>query len=555
MGVEIVQGGVAMWIPRGIVITFVVVFLFIAQVAAGTCQAKSPADGAFEMSQRNSLLSLDANNARLDAILAQIARATQIEIKTSSDMHSRVTLSSRNVRLDSLMRRIGLNFMFLEGPGENGRPVRRLFVFAKTSSEMASPQNMVITATRESASSGETARDRASSGVAQRQGESTRSNKYRAGEHRPDELLVRFRPELEPEQIEALNSLHSARVIKTIPYVNIYQLKFPEGSDLPAIEKSYQESSLIEKIEPNTLLRLPEVRPNDAEFAEQWGLQKMMVPEAWNITTGSSSVVVAILDTGIDADHPDLTNRITAGYEAGHGKAGIPDDDHGHGTQMAGIIAGEGQNATGISGVNWSCTILPVKVLDADGMGTAADIAEGLIYAAEHGAQVINMSFGGHGYSEMLNETIQVVHRRNAVLIAGAGNENTDRPSYPAAYPNVLAVTATGPEDEKWTDASFGSDVDLAAPGVGILTTTINGGYGYGTGTSHAAAMVSGVAALLKAKDAGYSNIQIENLLQATADDLGKAGRDPSFGAGRVNALRALTSGVTADGSLPVMAK
>jgi subtilisin family serine protease len=538
-----------MWIARRVAITFAVAFLLIAQVAAGTCQAKSPVDGAFEIYQSNNLFSLDANNARLATILGQIARTTQVEIKTSSDMDSRVTLSSRNMRLESLMRRMGLNFMFVDGSGENGKPVRKLFVFAKSSSEMASPQSTIMTATRKPVGSSEAGRDPVSNGVAWRQGDSTHSNKYRAGEYRPDELLVRFRPDLEPEQIEALNSLHSASVIRKIPYVNIYQLKFPEGSDLPAIEKSYRESSLIEKIELNTLLRLPEVRPNDAEFAEQWGLQKMMVPEAWNITTGSSAVVVAILDTGIDADHPDLTNRITAGYDAVHGKAGIPEDDQGHGTQMAGIIAGEGQNGTGISGVNWNCTILPVKVLDADGIGTAADIAEGLIYAAEHGAHVINMSFGGHDYSEMLNETIQYAHRRNTVLIAGAGNENTDTPSYPAAYPNVLAVTATGPDDEKWTAASFGSDVDLAGPGIGILTTTINGGYGYGTGTSHAAAMVSGVAALLKAKDAHYSNVQIEKLLQATADDLGSAGRDPSFGAGRVNALRALSSSVGVDGS------
>jgi len=152
------------------------------------------------------------------------------------------------------------------------------------------------------------------------------------------------------------------------------------------------------------------------------------------------------------------------------------------------------------------------------------------------------MSFGGYGNSDMLNDTIQYVHRRNVVLVAAAGNEDTDSPVYPAAYHNVLAVTATGPADQKWSGANFGNYLDLAAPGAGILTTALNGGYSYGTGTSHAAAMVSGVAALLKAKDPRYSNVQIETQLQASADDLGAKGRDSIFGAGRVNAYSALSS-------------
>jgi subtilisin family serine protease len=142
----------------------------------------------------------------------------------------------------------------------------------------------------------------------------------------------------------------------------------------------------------------------------------------------------------------------------------------------------------------------------------------------------------------MLNDAIQYAHQRNVVLVAGAGNDNTDVPAFPAAYSNVLAVTATGPQDEKWPAANFGSHVALAAPGVGILTTAVNGGYLYGTGTSHAAAMVSGVAALLKAKDTRYTNVQIDKLLQTSADDLGAKGRDSTFGAGRANAYHALSS-------------
>ena len=524
-----------MFMPRPTAISLFTLILLSVQIAPSTCLAKSPAEGVFEMSLSHNLVSLDANNASLDAVLAQLAEKTRIEIKTGGETHSRVTLSASRLPLASLMKKLFSNFMFIEKSEENGTVRRELYVFSMAPWGITnSPDTTVNEAV-------ERGRDQAAMEYSGGRKNAVGGREQRSQEHRPDELLVRFRADAEPGQIEALNGLHSAKIIARIPQVNICRLKLPMGSDLSAIEQAYRESSLVEKIEPNLLVRLPEVIPNDEEFADQWGLEKMMVPEAWNITTGSSSVTVAILDTGIDANHPDLSDRMVAGYDVVHGMAGIPEDDHGHGTEMAGIIAAKGQNGTGISGINWNCRVLPVKVLDSNGVGSTADVAQGLIYAAEHGAQIINMSFGGTGSSEILNETIQYVHQRNVVLVAAAGNEDTDSPVYPAAYPNVLAVTATGPDDQKWPGANFGNHLGLAAPGVGILTTAFNGGYRYGTGTSHAAAMVSGVAALLKAKDARYSNTQIERQLQASADDLGAKGRDSIFGAGRVNAFSALS--------------
>jgi hypothetical protein len=478
----------------------------------------------------------------LDDVLTQLAATTRIEIKTGNTMPSRVTMASRNLPLNSLLRKICPNFMLIEEAMGNGPVSRKLYVFSRASGGAMDAQSTLISGVGARDPGNATGRDPVVPTSTHGQKNVLGSGEPRPPERRPDELLVRFRPGLEPDQIEAINGLYAATVVRTIPHVNVYQLRLPEGTNLPAVEQAYRQSPLVEKIEANMLLRLPEVTPNDAEFGNQWGLEKMMVPEAWNVTTGSPSVIVAILDTGVDAHHPDLIHRTVNGYDFVHRQEGIPEDDHGHGTQMAGIIAGEGQNGTGITGVNWNGRVMPVKVLDASGVGTVADVAEGLIYATEHGAQVINMSFGGYGYSEMLNDAIQYAHQRNVVLVAGAGNDNTDSPAYPAAYPNVLAVTATGPEDQKWPGANFGNHVSLAAPGIGILTTASNGGYLFGTGTSHAAAMVSGVAALLKAKDAGYSNAQIEKLLQANADDLGAKGRDATFGAGRVNALRAITS-------------
>jgi thermitase len=527
---------------RLIAIMFLVLCLLLTQPAPANSDSKSPTDGTIKVSFNKGLFNLDVNNARLDDVLAEITERFQIEIKYGKVAPHRVTMSARNQHLESLFRRICPSFMLIDEAEDNGVIHRRLYVFSKLSQQATSAQNRVAIGALADGSTGVGARDAAISTAVALRNDSSSPGKHRPTEYRPDELLVRFHPDVEPEKIEAINGLNGATAIKKIPGIRVYQLKLPDGSDLAAVQNTYQESSLVEKVEPNMVLRLPQVAPDDTGFGDQWGLQKMMVPEAWTITTGSPSAIVGILDTGVDAKHPDLVNRIVDGYDIVHQLAGVPEDDQGHGTQMAGIVAGEGQNGIGISGIDFNGRVMPVKVLDGNGTGTVADIAEGLIYAADHGVQVINMSFGGYGYSKMLDDAIQYAHQRNVVLVAGAGNDNTDVPAYPAAYPNVLAVTATGPQDEKWSGANFGSHVVLAAPGVGILTTAVNGGYIYGTGTSHAAAMISGVAALLKSKDTRYTNAQIDKLLQTSADDLGAIGRDSTFGAGRANAYRALIS-------------
>lgn len=522
---------------------FVALSILLAQSTPAKGASKFAADGTIKVSLDNGLLNLDVNNARLDDVLAEIAERFQIEIKYRKALPWRVTLSTRDVHLEHLLGKICPSFMLIDEAGDNGVIGRKLYLFSSISKQATDTPNNFVTAAGAGGSSGGSRRDRViSTAASSHKINSSDSGKHRSTEYQPDELLVRFRPDLEPERIEAFNGLNGATVIKRVPALNMYQLKLPDGTDLPAVQKTYQDSPLVERVEPNILLRLPQVTPDDKYFGDQWGLRKMMVPEAWTITTGSPSTTVAVLDTGVDAKHPDLVHRIVDGYDFVNQQPGIPEDDQGHGTQMAGIIAGEGQNGIGMSGVAFNCMVMPVKVLDGNGIGTAADVAQGLAYAADHGVQVVNMSFGSYVYSEMLNDAIQYARQRNVILVAGAGNDNTDVPAYPAAYPDVLAVTATGAQDEKWPGANFGSHVAVAAPGVGILTTAVHGGYLYGTGTSHAAAMVSGVAALLKAKDTRYTNVQIDRLLQTSAEDLGAEGRDSIFGAGRANAYRSLGS-------------
>ena len=401
-----------MFVLRTIAVTFVFVVWLFSQIAVPTCEAVSHPEQGLQITFSNNLLSLDANHVRLDEVLAEIARKARIEIRTGGEVHSLITLSVRNMTLASLMRKIYPNFMFVEESGRNGEIVRKLYLFGQTSMGMPETPPTILSGTDAKPRPDQGAYAPAAKGFEPYPSDSGGSGGPRPAEHMPDELLVRFRSAVTPPEIEALNGQYGATVVRRIPQVNVYQLKFPGGSDLPAMEQAYRQSTLTEKTELNHLLRLPKAIPNDAELGAQWGLQKMMVPEAWNITTGSSSVVIAILDTGIDASHPDLIDRILPGYDFVNGKAGTPVDDHGHGTQMAGIIAGEGLNGAGISGVNLKGSVLPVKVIDADGIGKAADIVEGLLYAADHGAQVVNMSFGGYTYSEMLNDAIQYAHNR-----------------------------------------------------------------------------------------------------------------------------------------------
>jgi thermitase len=292
--------------------------------------------------------------------------------------------------------------------------------------------------------------------------------------------------------------------------------------------------------------------PNDPEFWRQWAPKKIDAPEAWDIHTGSNNITIAVLDTGVDLDHPDLSANIVGGYDFVN-EDYDPQDDHysNHGTHVAGIAAAIGNNGKGIAGIAWGAEIMPVKVLNSSGSGTVSNVEAGINYAVTNGAQVINMSLGAPGTSypctgfEPLRDAMQNALNNGVLVVVAAGNESTVV-NCPAAYDQALAVGSTTSNDLRSWFSNYGSPLDITAPGSSIYSTIIDsdpsgpGTYGDKSGTSMATPHVSGLAALIWSFAPSLSHIQVRNIIQDTAEDLGTVGWDQYFGHGRINAWNAL---------------
>jgi len=281
------------------------------------------------------------------------------------------------------------------------------------------------------------------------------------------------------------------------------------------------------------------VTPNDEQYPAQYGHLRIQSPKGWALGKGASSVKLAVVDTGIDLTHEDLSARYVGGYDF-FNEDSSPYDDHGHGTHVAGIAAATGNNGVGVAGVGWYTGLLGVKVLGADGSGTDPDIAEGIVWAADQGASVINMSLGGYDSSQVLADAVAYARAKGALVVAAAGNDGVDVPSYPAALPGVIGVAATDVNDARAGFSNFGSYVDVSAPGVSVISTLPDDQYGYLSGTSMSTPFVAGAAAVLKARYPSYTAGQLWGRIRDGADDLGAKGYDRYTGYGRLNLFRAL---------------
>ncbi|HYV86050.1 MAG TPA: S8 family serine peptidase, partial [Patescibacteria group bacterium] len=334
----------------------------------------------------------------------------------------------------------------------------------------------------------------------------------------------------------------------------------------------------VEYAEPNYVLTADRL-PDDARFGELYAFRNtgqtggvagadISATRAWNIATGSKDVLVAVIDTGMDATHPDLAENLftNTGEIPGNGidddgngfvddvhgwdfanDDNNPDDDAGHGTHVSGTIGAVGDNGLGVVGINWHVSILPVKFLGADGSGFSSDALRGIDYATLMGAQVLNASWGGGGFSAIMQDTIAAAETAGIVFVAAAGNEGEDideSPQFPAAYElqNVIAVAATDDDDDLAEFSNFGSQhVLLGAPGVAILSTVPGGGYGLKSGTSMATPMVTGAVALLRAAEPGLTIAEIRSRLAAGVDPLPGL-HDTTISGGRLNLFRLLAT-------------
>jgi thermitase len=311
----------------------------------------------------------------------------------------------------------------------------------------------------------------------------------------------------------------------------------------------------VEYAEPVHLLRTARTVPNDPRFSEQWPPDNtgqtggtpdadLDGPEAWDVETGDASVIVAVLDSGADQDHEDLIGNLVPGFDFGDDD-NDPEDPIGHGTQAAGLVAARGNNATGVAGLCWTCSIMPLKVFADTGASSDEILADAIRYAADNGASVISMSLQGYpDWSQTLVDAVDYAHGLGTVSVSAAGNEGTYRASSPAFFPNVVSVGATDHDDVRFLN--YGDHAELSAPGLSTLTTDLEDTYSLFSGTSAACPHAAGVAGLLVSNDPGLHVNELRYLLRLGAEDGVGApsedtpGWDSFMGFGRVNANDAL---------------
>ena len=366
----------------------------------------------------------------------------------------------------------------------------------------------------------------------------------RAQQAGSDRILVKYRSTNELVVSNSLQKIrnrgrdfNAVKEYSRIREIGVRSVIVPKGRR-DEIIRALQIDPDVEYVEPDYVASINLV-PNDPYYSSyQWHLPKIAAPAAWDVTTGQTNVRIAVIDSGVDPSTPDLSGRLLGnGYDFVNFD-NDPRDDNGHGTAVAGTAAASGNNGQGVASVAWGVSILPIKVMGADGNGSYSAIASGINYAATNGARIINLSLGGTSSSRTLQDAVKFAWSRGAVVIAAAGNNGTTNPVYPAAYTECVAVSAINSSDTITSWSSRGSYVDICAPGENIATTGTNGAYVAMSGTSFSSPIVSGVAALAASLNPTLNNTNIVNLLRSTADDLGTAGVDTLYGSGRVNASK-----------------
>lgn len=354
-------------------------------------------------------------------------------------------------------------------------------------------------------------------------------------------LIVKLKPAMRDADFKGKLNARGATQRGEIRGINARVIRAPKAS-AELLKSELERDPNIEYVEPDFVAQALGTS-NDPYFLQgsQWHLSKIQAPTAWDTTTGSANQIVAVIDSGVRASHPDLVGKVLPGYDfvANDNDA---NDENGHGTAVAGTVSPGSNNQIGVCGVAWSNPILPVRVLDANGSGSYSAIANGIIFAADRGAKVINLSLGGTASSRALQDAVNYAWNKQSVLVAAAGNNGSNIAFYPAACTNVVAVSATNVSDTRPTWSNFGSYVDVSAPGVDILSVFGSDQYAAWNGTSFSSPVASGVIALMAAANTTLTNVQLVDLLIKNSDDIGALGYDVYYGSGRVNANRAVTA-------------
>lgn len=355
----------------------------------------------------------------------------------------------------------------------------------------------------------------------------------------PGEVLVRYRDTAAGVPVSRALSKAILRVqpLESNPRLGFTRFRLPAGTDVATAIAELRKDPNVLYAEPNYLAH-KDVTPDDTYYNStiQWPLFKVEAAAAWNYALGTG-VKVAVLDTGVQANHPDLVGKVVLQYDFAYNDA-VANDVDGHGTHTAGTIGATTFNATGVASLGYNVQLLCGKVLDDTGSGSHAAIANGIVWAADNGAKVINMSLGGTAGSTTLQNAVNYATNKGVLVVASAGNAGNTRANYPAYYTNALAVAATDRNDARASFSTYGSWVDIAAPGVDVASTYIGSQYVYMSGTSMAAPHVSALAGLVFGTSYGTSASAVRTRLINTGDAV-----STKFGAyplKRINARKAV---------------
>jgi thermitase len=377
-----------------------------------------------------------------------------------------------------------------------------------------------------------------------------------AAKYEPNEVIVKYAEGVTTAQRVAL--FDRTGVSKTLGSVKGVGAKVVQVSGDPqATATRLNRSSLVLYAEPNRILKI-DATPNDPRFGELYGMDRIDAPEGWDAAglgafPASGGVKIGIVDTGIDQTHPDLSGQTVACARSqgllpilsGSIEVGQCADDNDHGSHVAGTIAAKANNGIGVAGVAFNADLVICKALGGPlGTGSTADVANCINWVASQGARVISMSLGGGASTTLQNAVANAWNSGNgAVIVAAAGNDGDSTLNYPAAYAQVISVAATDSQDAHASFSNANADVEIAAPGVNVLSTVRGGGYATLSGTSMATPHMSAVAGVLRQLFPSENAAAIRNRLDAAVNDLGPAGRDATFGFGRVNLCKAAGGG------------
>jgi thermitase len=326
-------------------------------------------------------------------------------------------------------------------------------------------------------------------------------------------LVVSFAKGTKPATQDAA-AAQEGDIESSIPAVRARTIEVPAARAAMARKRLLGRSDVV-AVEPDTTMTASLI-PDDPYYGSGWSLPKVKLPAAWDTTTGASHILIAVVDTGLTRTDPDLpADKVVAGRNIIRSSTNTT-DDNGHGTSATSVALMVGNNDAGGAGACWACQVMPVKVLGSNGSGSASNVAKGIVWAADNGADIISLSLGGGGLTALKNAVDYAVGKGITVL-AAAGNDNRSTMQYPAAYPNAIAVGATDQNDNRTSYSNYGSWVDIAAPGTSIALNRTGSAVSF-SGTSAATPLVAGIVGLMLSQNAGLSPASVRSILQTTAD-------------------------------------